>query len=214
MGLFQHVPRGATAVIPHTRQPHRLGNTRILLPSRPQFCHLHWVHITADGGQGDTQDGCAVPPLPPKPIMGKGVGVIPPQLLGGKVANPPLGEQLGQLPGKAKTIRQPRHWTGGPKPLLAIALTVEDLPRQGFTANGVQLRLHPQPRIHRPGTRRDRSLGLVEQIWLMGFQPLKQGRTGVGVGQRRKVPLQLQHRLEGTLGGLPGILNGPQPSQI
>ena len=44
--------------------------------------------------------------------MGKGVGVVPPQLLGGEVANAALGEELGQLPGEAKGIGQPGDRAG------------------------------------------------------------------------------------------------------
>ena len=82
--------------------------------------------------------------------MGKGVGVVPPQLLGGEVANAALGEELGQLPGEAKGIGQPGDRAGPAQFLQTVALAVEDLPGDRLSPRQVQVRFYPQSGVNGP----------------------------------------------------------------
>ena len=121
------------------------------------------------GGRHEAKDTAAVGRLPPKKLMWKIGGVIPGEFEGGEGFDAALAEELRKLPAEAEGVGEPGDFADFAELFLAVALSVEDLASDGFSADDVEFGFYPKSGVYAPATCFDFVLNLRKQFGAVVF---------------------------------------------
>ena len=142
--LLEHFGGGSAAMVPHPRQPERIGHAAHPLPSEAIPLDRQGIPIGADTGRDQGQHLGSTATAPTKQPMRERVGGIPGQLVGAEPAHAGGGGHGRESGGKPEAVRQPNQ---GMAPfreaLLAVVLTLLELAQQRRRADQHAIGFHP-----------------------------------------------------------------------
>ncbi len=113
------------------------------------------------GGQLMRQNPGAVDAFPEEEVVGKGVGLVPAQLLGNECIHTAALHQLGQVAAETEAVRQPEHAGSDAELLFKEALAIHELADGGFQRDQIGVEFHPGGTLHLPSAFPDGSSDLL-----------------------------------------------------
>ena len=118
-------------------------------------------------------DLTAIERNPVEGAMGESIDVVPTELLSEKATHTSKTADLGQLARIPKCVWQPKRPTALAKAAFEIALTIQELADERFSAGQIRVVLDPAATDGLEDALLDLRFDAVEELWIDLFQPFE-----------------------------------------
>ena len=213
--LVEHLVGRSTAVISHSRDPKRLVQPCRQLPIPLFIQHVQRLTPPADRRKHQCEQLRSATAAPPEQTMGERLISIPSQLVGAEPTHTCALRNSRQTSGETEAVGQPGQSVGPlRKDTPAVGLPQVKLLPERRTAEQHAIRFNPRTIDRFPAAGSAGGAHTGEQRRPMTLQPFIQGRGRMSEMEFWPALQQLQGRAKGSLRGLPGVGDRPEPGQI